>query len=170
VTGVADQQALEPLRNALLARAQADAAACVTRTRTETAAELAAARIEADRTAREARHRGEAEAAAMVTIDDALARRHVHTVMLAARRSVYDQLRLRVRAEVGQLHGEPVYGDLRDTMTRAGRSLIGPDASARDIADGCVVEASGRRVEVTLGALADWALDAVLADSPELTP
>jgi hypothetical protein len=55
-------------------------------------------------------------------------------------------------------------------MTIAGRSLIGPHATVRDVDDGCVIEASGRRVEVTLGSLADWALDGVLADSQEWTP
>ena len=69
-----------------------------------------------------------------------------------------------------QLHGESVYRDLRDTMTCAGRSLIGPNATVRDVSSGCVIEADGRRVEVTLGSLAEWALDSVLAESREWAP
>ncbi len=167
---VVDQHALAPLRNALLARARVDAAACIARTLSETTTELDAARDAAEKSALEARQCGEAEAATAVAIDDAMVRRQVHAVLLAARRSVYEQLRQRTQNDVRQLHGEPVYRDLRDAMTNAGRSLIGPDATVRDVGDGCVIEAAGRRVEVTLGSLADWALDGVLADSPEWTP
>jgi len=170
VRSVVDEQALEPLRNALLARAHAEAAACVARMRSETATELDAARDAADQAVQDARRLGEAEAATAVAIDDATVRRQVHTLLLVARRSVYEALRLHIRNDVRQLHGEPIYRDLRDTMTIAGRSLIGPHATVRDVDDGCVIEASGRRVEVTLGSLADWALDGVLADSQEWTP
>jgi hypothetical protein len=170
VRGVADEQALEPLRNALLTRARGQAAACVTRVRSETATEFDAARAGADQAVLDARRRGETEGATAVAIDDVTVRRQAHTLLLAARRSVYEQLQLKTRNNVTQLNGEPIYRDLRDTMTSAGRSLIGPDATVRDIDDGCVVESSGRRVEVTLGSLADWALDGVLAESPEWTP
>ena len=168
--GAVDQQAFEPLRNALLSRARGQAAACVSRARSETTAEVDAARADADQAVLDARRRGEIEGANAVAIDDALVRRQVHALLLAARRSVYEQLQLKTRTNVTQLHGEPIYRDLRDTMTSAGRSLIGPNASVRDIDDGCVIESSGRRVEVTLRSLADWALDGVLADSPEWTP
>jgi vacuolar-type H+-ATPase subunit E/Vma4 len=165
-----DDQALEPLRNALLARAREEAATSVARMLNDTATELDAARLAADQAAQDARRRGEAEGATSVAIDDATVRRQVHTLLLAARLSVYEQLRRKVRNEVRQLHGEPIYRDLRDTMTSAGRSLVGPRATVRDVDDGCVIEASGRRVEVTLGSLADWALAGVLAESSEWTP
>lgn len=168
--GAAEQQALEPLRNALLTRARGQAAASVARVRSETATQFDAARADADQAVLDARRRGETEGATAVAIDDATVRRQVHTLLLAARRSVYEQLRLQIRNDVRQLHGDPVYRDLRKTMTSAGRSLIGPNATVRDVDDGCVIEASGRRVEVTLRSLADWALDGVLADSQEWTP
>jgi vacuolar-type H+-ATPase subunit E/Vma4 len=169
VRGV-DQQSLEPLRDALLARAREEAAEYVARTRSETTTELDTARAAADQAAQDARRRGETEAAAAVAADDATTRRQVHTLLLAARRSVYEQLRLHIQNDVRQLHREPIYRDLRDTMTSAGRSLIGRNAAVRDVDEGCVIEAPGRRVEVTLGSLADWALDGVLADSHEWTP
>jgi len=165
-----DEQALEPLQSALLTRARRQTAARVSRARSETTVEFDTARADADNAVLEARRRGEAEGANAVAIDDAIVRRQVHTMLLAARRSVYEQLRLKTRSGVMQLHGEPIYRELRDAMTSAGRSLIGADATVRDIDDGCVIESSGRRVEVTLRSLADWALDGVLADSPEWTP
>ena len=168
--GAVDEQAFEPLRNALLSRARGDAAACVSTARNETAAEFDTARADADEALLDARRHGETEGATAVAIDDAMVRRQVHALLLAARRSVYEQLRLKTRNNVTLLHGEAIYRDLRDTMTNAGRSLIGPDATVRDIDDGCVIESSGRRVEVTLRTLADWALDGVLNDSPEWTP
>lgn len=165
-----DQRALEPVRQALLARAREDAVACIARMRKDTAAELDAARAAADDAVREAQRRGEAEATLAVAMEDALVHRQVRTLLLAARRSVYEQLRTQVQDDVRRLHGEPIYGTLRKTMTSAGRSLIGPHATVRDIDDGCVIEGSGRHVEVTLGSLADWALDGVLADTHEWAP
>lgn len=167
---VVDQQAFEPLRNALLARAREEAATTVARMLNDTATELDAARLAADQAAQDARRRGEAEGTTAVAIDDAIVRRQVHTLILAARLSVYEQLRLKVRNDVRQLHSEPIYRDLRDTMASAGRSLLGSSATVRDIDDGCVIESSGRRVEVTLGSLADWALESVLTESSEWTP
>ncbi|HEY5456412.1 MAG TPA: hypothetical protein VIJ96_13160 [Acidothermaceae bacterium] len=167
---VVDQQALEPLRNALLARTHEDAATTVAHMLTETATELDAARLAAEQAVQDGRCRGEVEGAAAVAIDDATVRRQVHALLLAARLSVYEQLQLKVRNDVRQLHGEPIYRDLRDTMTSVGRSLLGPSATVRDVDDGCVIEAPGRRVEVTLRSLADWALDSVLAESSEWTP
>ena len=168
--GAVDEQALEPLRNALLSRAREKAGDCVSTARNETSAEFDAARADADEALLDARRVGETEGANAVAIDDAMIRRQVHALLLAARRSVYEQLRLRTRNNVTLLHGEAIYRDLRETMTSAGQSLIGPDATVRDIDDGCVIESSGRRMEVTLRSLADWALDGVLADSPEWTP
>jgi len=170
VKAAIDQQALEPLRTALLARARAEAEACVVQMRIRTASELDAASAAADQAVHDARIRGETEGAAAVAVEDAAARRQTRTLLLAARRSVYEQLRTQVQSDVRRLHGEPIYRDLRDTMTSAGRSLIGPGASVREVDDGCVIEASGRRVEVTLESLADWALDGVLADLPGWTP
>jgi vacuolar-type H+-ATPase subunit E/Vma4 len=170
VRKVVDQQALEPLRTALLARAREEAEVCVAHMRSRTASELDAASAAADQAVQDARLRGETEAATAVAIEDATVRRQVRTLLLAARRSVYEQLRTHIQDDVRQLHGEPIYGALRDTMTSVGRSLIGPDATVREVDDGCVIEASGRRVEVTLESLADWALDAVLADSQGWTP
>jgi vacuolar-type H+-ATPase subunit E/Vma4 len=165
-----DQQALEPLPTALMARAREEAEACVAQMRRRTANEFEAASAAADQAVQEARVRGETEAATAVAVDDATVRRQVRTLLLAARRSVYEQLRTHVHSDVRQLRGEPIYRDLRDTMTSAGRSLIGPGAMVREVDDGCVIEASGRRVEVTLESLADWALDGVLADSQGWTP
>jgi vacuolar-type H+-ATPase subunit E/Vma4 len=170
VRAAVDQQALEPLPTALMARAREEAKECVAQMRRRTASELDAARAAADQAVQDARIRGETEAATAVAIEDATVRRQVRTLLLAARRSVYEQLRTHIQSDVKQLHGEPIYRDLRATMTSAGRSLIGPGAVVREVDDGCVIEASGRRVEVTLESLADWALAGVLADAQGWTP
>jgi len=165
-----DDEALEPLRTALLDRARADAEEWVACMRTRTAVELEAATAASEQALHEARQSGETAAAGVMAVEDAAVRKQARAILLNARRAVYEELRSRTHGDVRRLRGDSVYRDLHQAMTVAGRARIGSDATVRDVDDGCVIEAPGRRVEVTLDSLADWALAGVLADSAEWTP
>jgi len=139
-----DGHALEPLRNALLNRARHEADAVEATMRSRAASELDAAIAAAAQATERARLQGLAEAARTLAADDAACRRQARTMLLAARRSVYDELRARTHDEVARLRDEPVYRELHDAMANAGRSTIGLNATVRDVDDGCTIELHAR--------------------------
>jgi hypothetical protein len=153
------QTALAPVRDALLARARADAAAALADADTDAAAVLAEAREQAAALLREAREQGEREAAALRTREHARAGREARTVVLGAQRAALEELRRRGRAAARALGEDPA---LLDRLRARLLADLGPDAVVRDHPDGgLVAEAPGRRVDASLGALADRALDAL---------
>jgi len=159
------QAALVPVRDLLLARARADAE----RTRAEAAAEagavLAEARDQAAAILAEARKRGAADGAAVAAVERAAAARRARGVLLAARRQAYEALGQQARAAVGELREDPGYPRLRQRLARLARAQVGSHAVVREPPQGGVVaEAPGRRVDCSLDALADRAVDALGAE------
>ncbi|MZF85986.1 V-type ATP synthase subunit E [Streptomyces sp. SID5643] len=157
--------ALHPVRAELLRAAQADAEALLARTEQEVAAVLDQARAEAGGILDEARRQGEADGAD--TARDLLvrARREARSRTLAARREAYDELRREAAERAGNLRRANGYASLRERLEHRARVLLGPTAEVSEHADGGVVaRAPGRRVDLSLTALADRALERMGAE------
>jgi hypothetical protein len=156
-TGTPLKTALAPVRAALLDRARADAAAALAAADTDAAAVLAEAREQAAALLREAREQGEREAAALRTREHARAGREARSVVLGAQRTALDELRRRTRVAARALRDDRA---LLDRLRARLVTDLGPDAVVREHPDGgLVADAPGRRVDASLPALADRALD-----------
>jgi len=156
--------AVEPVRAALLgaARAAADRdvdaahryAADVLDTATTRVSEVHAAAVEA----------GRVEAAARTARTQAQARRDRRTAELHDQDAAYAQLRERVRAAVRALPAS--HPQLRERLVARALTELGPDARITDTPDGgLLAETPGRRLDLSLDALADLAVEALGAEA-----
>ncbi|MCU7729428.1 hypothetical protein ODJ79_37415 [Actinoplanes sp. KI2] len=147
--------ALAPVREALLRDAQAEADRLRDTARQDRDRRLAAARQRADLTRADACGRGHADAAAAGADDAAAAARAARRLILRARREAYELLRRVVAERVADWMAEPaVDAALRSRVAE----VLGPGGSAQRVPGGLAGTAGGRRVEVTVSALADGAL------------
>jgi vacuolar-type H+-ATPase subunit H len=161
--------ALAPLRQAMLDRARADAAATLAPADEEAAALLTDAEREAGQLVRNASAEGAADAAAMLAADRARARRDARRIVLQAQREAYQLLQSRVREAVTGLRHDPGYPRLRDRLTEMVRAELGPGCRITEPPDGGVVGAlPGRRVDRSLAALADRLVEGLGAEVQEL--
>ncbi|MDF3149695.1 hypothetical protein, partial [Streptomyces sp. T21Q-yed] len=88
------------------------------------------------------------------------ARREARSRALTARRTSYEELRREAAERVRELRRNDDYPSLRERLEHRARVLLGPAAETTEQADGgVVVQAPGRRVDLSLTALADRALD-----------
>jgi vacuolar-type H+-ATPase subunit E/Vma4 len=153
------------VREALLAAARADAERVLADTDAESAEMLARARAEADAIRAESRAQGEADAAASLVTERARSRRQARTVLLTAQAESHAALRARAVEEVSTLRADAAYPGWRDRMRERVRAALGEDAEVTELAEGGVRgEAGGRRVEYTLGGLAEEAVAALGPD------
>ena len=151
------QEALEPVRRALLDAARDEAAARLA------AAEEDARRVEseaADRAAgilAEARRRGAADGADLVRSEQAAARREAGAVVQQARQAAYDRVRKGAVEAVGEVVAR---GIARERLRALVRDELGEDARLTDAPDGGVVgeTSDGRRVEASAARLVDLVL------------
>jgi hypothetical protein len=153
---------LAPVREALLQAARVDAEATLAMADATVAAHLAAAQAESDRLLAEARADAAADADRLIARERAATRRHAQFVVLSARRAVYDQLRTRARAAVVAVRDQDGYLELRGRLAAHARGRFGPAAVVHlDLPGfpGVVAEAGGRRLDLTLTALADRAFE-----------
>ena len=151
---------LAPLREALLSRARADAAATLAEADADVAATLGGARQEADALLAEARATGRADAAVVLAGERARAARTARGVVLATQSAAYEGMRQRARDAVSGLRGDPSYAGLLEALRERVRRDLGPEATLDEHARGGIVgEAGGRRVEYTLDDLADDIVD-----------
>jgi vacuolar-type H+-ATPase subunit E/Vma4 len=166
--GVAEQlldslaQQLEPVRRSLLAEADRDAEAIVERAAAEAEAVVDRARSEAAEATARVRDRASAARRARSERDRARVTAETDRRILATRAQLRQRLVAAARDAVGDLRGHPRYRDLLDRLEDLARSQLGDGATVdRDPApDGGVTAAVGnRRVDYTLAALADRALD-----------
>ena len=156
---------LAPLRDALLARARAQAAALVAAADEEAARVETGARDEADRLLRAAREQGTADATAAMADVQARARRQARAAVLAARGAAYDALRVRSREAVTALVTDPRYPAARARLRARAAAALGPDAVVTERPDGDVVATSaGRQVVAGLATAADQVLDQLGAE------
>jgi hypothetical protein len=153
---------LAPVRSFLLARARADARRDRDDAAAAGSAQLARARQEAGAILADARRKGRADGASAAAAERARARREAQALLLAARRQAYEELLRRSRAGAAALRDDPDYSALRAHLTRLARERAGAAATVVEPPGGGVV-ATGpdRRVDCSLAALAERAVDAL---------
>lgn len=152
--------ALAPVRAALLAAARADAADVLRNAESRRSELLERARRTAEELVADARATGEAAAQASVGVRLAQSRREARSSVLSAQRELYDELRLRCRAAASALTGTAEYEGLRRQLIDKARRELGPEAVVEESPDGGIVASAGtERVDLSLPALADRALD-----------
>ncbi|MFI7063589.1 hypothetical protein ACIBL3_21570 [Kribbella sp. NPDC050124] len=152
--------ALDPVRDALLAAARADAAAELRDAESRRDTLLADARRTADELVADARVKGEAEATVLLTARMADSRRDARRTVLAAQRALYDELRRRCRLAAVALVRRPDYEQLRKRLVAQAEDLLGPGAAVTDSPDGGVLASAGtRRLDLSLPALVDRVVD-----------
>jgi hypothetical protein len=163
------QPALAPVREALLERARADADAVLHTAGVQAAAVLAAAHSRAAALVAEGRAEGERDAATVGALRRARAQREARAAVLRAQAAAYAELRRRSRAAVRALRDDPAYPQLLAALRARAEARLGPAATVREHPDGGVVaDAPGRRLDASLDALADAALDGLGAEVQRL--
>jgi vacuolar-type H+-ATPase subunit E/Vma4 len=152
-----DGAALEPLRAALIARAHAEADRVCAAAEADGQRVLAAARKNAAQLLSDARAQGEADAAALLAVEAASARRAARGVLLAAQRAAYDELRQRARTSARALLDDR---SRRARLTAVVRDRLGEHAVVREHPDGGLLAETpdGRRVDASIDTLVDIAL------------
>lgn len=159
------KDALHPVRAGLLRAAHDDADTLSARAEREAAARLDQARAEARAILEDARRQGEADGADAARDRLVRARREARSRTLSARREPYEELRREAAERVRELRRADGYPLLRERLERHARVLLGPGAELTEHTDGGVVaQVPGRRVDLSLTALADRALDSMGAE------
>ncbi|MFZ2013467.1 MAG: hypothetical protein WAV00_06570 [Nocardioides sp.] len=148
---------MTPVRNALLAAAEAEARALVASSEADGQKVLDLARSQRDRVLQEARERGEADGALVLSGQRSRVQREAKRVVLAAQRTAYDDLRRQAVTAVRRLLEEPAE---RERLTTALRARLGADAVIHVHPSGGLVGESGngRVVDASVAALVDLAL------------
>jgi vacuolar-type H+-ATPase subunit E/Vma4 len=160
---------LAPLAAALLQRAREEADTLLSDADARAGAALAEARATAEGILAEARARGRADADAVLSAARARADRRARAIVLAAQREALDSARLAARRAVRGLRDEPDWPELREGLRRRAHEQLGPDAVLTDLPDGgLVATAGGRRLDLSLDALADDVVAGLGADPAEL--
>lgn len=163
------RESLEPVRESLLARARADADAVLAQADADAEAVVSEARARGVSLVAEARAAGERDAAVLAARDRARAQREARASVLRARTRVYEELRRRSMAAVRALRNDPAYPCLLEALRDRARNRLGPDAVLHDHPDGGVIaEVPGRRLDETLDALTDDALDGLGGEARRL--
>ncbi len=149
---------LDPVRDALIGAARADADALTRAACEEADRTVAAARERAAQILGGARELGERDGRAAVAVQRMGVRRQGRALVLAARRQAYEQRRAAAREAVRRLGGED---GTRDALVRLAQRVLGPDVQVRDAPDGGIVaEHAGRRLDLSLDTVADQAVEA----------
>jgi vacuolar-type H+-ATPase subunit E/Vma4 len=159
MTAQQQQEALAPVRAALLAEARAEAERALSAAHLDADATLARARAEARSILDLAADEGRADAARSIAAEHEKARRAARALELAAQRESYEELHRRVAAAVAHAFSEP---GRRDQLVAAIRAELGADAIVRDAPGGGVRgEAAGRFVDLGVRAVTGRAVDAL---------
>ena len=152
--------ALEPVRLALLADAQAAATEIVGQASAEAAAVVARANGEADAAVDQARQRAEETGAAHAAMTVTRARREAHTTVLQAREALRRELDRRVGIAVEAMRDDPRYSALLDRLETLARTQLGAAVDIEHPPEGGIVAIDGpRRVDYRLVALAERELE-----------
>ncbi|GAB3979438.1 hypothetical protein GCM10029978_074820 [Actinoallomurus acanthiterrae] len=155
-----------PVRWFLLRKSRQEAERVRAAAATDVDTQLARARAEADAILADARAAGAEEGTALGTADLAGARRRARAIVLGARREAYEELVRRARVAASALRDDPV---LMGHLRTVARDLAGPGAQVTEHADGGFVAVGpGTRVDCSLPALADRAVDALGAEVERL--
>ena len=160
---------LQPVRAELLSRAAADADRVIADARQEAARIIEQGRDKARQLTEKARATGEAAGASAAAEQEATLRRALRREVLAAKGNAYQQWRRRAREAVLRLRDEPDYPRWCQVLRGAAAAVLGDGAEVTDHPDGGVMAQVGsRRLDLSLPAIADRALDEIAADTDEL--
>ncbi|MFF7929994.1 MULTISPECIES: V-type ATP synthase subunit E family protein [unclassified Streptomyces] len=163
------ENALAPVRARLLQDARADAEAVLLAAAEDADALSREAEARAAAILAEAREQGAADAETARRAVRTRARRAARARELAARRQCWEELGRQVVRGVEDLRRTEAYPDLRRRLTLRARYLLGPDARIAEAPGGGVVgESRSRRVDLSLAAFAQQALDRYGAELEEL--
>jgi len=156
------QDALAPVRAALLRRAREQADGLTAAARRQAAAALGQAHLDAARQLAEARAAGQAQAAPLAAAIRTEGRRGARAILLDAQRTAYEELRERVAAAVTSLRDGPDYGPLLARLRLDASQAAGPGAVITEApAGGIVAHGRGLVVDCSLPRLADAAVAAL---------
>jgi vacuolar-type H+-ATPase subunit E/Vma4 len=156
------EQALAPVREYLLAGAEAEASRILAEAHAQADSILRQARRGAAETAGRARAQGEADAAPAAAAERSRGRDQARSIVLRAQREAYRNLRAQVLAAVGALPTEPGYQGLLSRLVTMATRAAGPGAAVTVEPEGGVVARSGDIiVDCTLPRLAGLAVDAL---------
>lgn len=154
--------ALAPVREALQAAAQTQAAELHDGARREVDALLASARAQAEKIIADAARDGEAAARAEAALRSSRIRREAHELVLARRSSVLAELRRQLRARASALQEDPRYPAFVARLREQCVDLLGPAATVSVSPEGGVIAAAGSRsLDLSLPVLAELALDSL---------
>lgn len=152
--------ALAPVRAQILRRARSDAEQVLADARNDAARICEQADDEARHLTDAARQAGEAAAASLLDAQSAAIERTLRRELLVAQDEAYNQWRRRAAEAVLRLRNDPEYPRWRDVLSGTARELLGSDARVTEAAEGGVIAESGRRrVDLSLSAVAERALD-----------
>jgi len=158
--------ALDPLRQALHAAAEKQAAEIRDVAGRETLALLASARAQAGQIVADATRDGEEAARSQAALRSSRVRREAQELVLARRSAVLAELHRQLKARASALQEDPRYPALVTGLTEQCRTLLGPSARVSASPDGGVVaEAGTRRLDLSLPVLAELALDSMPEES-----
>lgn len=161
---------LDPVREALLAQAEAEAERLERRVEQRAAAQVARAEEHTAALVRHARAEGEAAAELEAAVEMAGARRAARTHVLRAQREVYDEVRREAHAAAERLRSEPEYAELLERLVVRVQEELGVDAEL-DVdppAGGVVGRLGNRRLDYTLPVLVERCLGEHAADVEQL--
>lgn len=161
--------ALQPVRAELLSRAAADADRMIADARAEADRIIEQGNEKARQVTERARAAGEAAGASRAAAQQAALQRGLRREVLAAKDDAYQQWRRRAREAVLRLRDEPDYPRRCQTLRDAAAAVLGDDAEVTEHPDGGIVAQLGtRRMDLSLPAIADRALDEVAVNLGEL--
>jgi vacuolar-type H+-ATPase subunit E/Vma4 len=154
------ERALAPVRACLLRGARAEASRILAEAHQQADSILRQARRGAAETVDRAQARGEADAAAAAAAERSRARDQARSIVLAAQRAEYQDLRAQVLAVADDLRTEPGYQELLSRLAMIATQAAGPDAGVTVQPEGGVVARSGDVVvDCTLPRLAGLVVD-----------
>ena len=160
---------LAPLVSALIERATREAAEVLAKADADAADVIAGARAEADALLADARARGESDAANVLATERARAEREARAVLLAAQEEAHEHVRQAARDAVSGLRDDPVHPRLLAALRERATQELGPGTTSVELPRGGLRASLGdKRVEFSLGGLADDLLDRVGGDLAEL--
>lgn len=154
--------ALEPIRRALIRRARQDAAEILDQARAAARAAREQAEAEATAITERAAAAGRARAARQLAAEHRDAARRRRARDLAARREIYDRWCAASTEAVTRMRFAPEYPQLLSDLRECAHRMLGPQARMiEDPAGGLVARADGRILDLRLTTIAARALDQV---------
>jgi vacuolar-type H+-ATPase subunit E/Vma4 len=160
--GPESDAALQPVRAALRAAAEKQAAELSDDARRQVKALVEAATAEAAAILAAAAQEGESAARSEAALRSARVRREAHELVLAQRNSLRLELHRRVREAAVGLTSDPRYAKLMARLTEQCLELLGRDAVVSESPEGGVVaEAGSRRLDLSLPVLAGMTLESL---------